>query len=323
VSAPGKDTCFAGRDESNPTSLTKNQMKNSSLKSFQFRMRPIAYIAALCLTGGNATAQTVSGKITVDGVVQGAPQTGSTVTDSIRQTDAVAFYTGDASTGVFNVRAAHSGTPGITKTELTYSNTVTNTLATAQNVSFSFFVYAGSINSLQGFATSGANFASVIDWSGAALWSTSLAITTGRFFPQDPPTATINNSASAADFVYSTSGSTSSVGSWGDYTKTLGLGILNPGESKTLTYSMSTTSYSEAPNYQGYGGAAGFAGDPISFDLSPLPAGVQTGVTLGAVTAVPEPSAYVMAVFGLAMIGVVTTRRRRHGIASALNTARS
>jgi hypothetical protein len=298
-------------------------MKKSSLQYFQFRMRPIAYIAALCLTGGSASAQTVSGKITVDGVVQGAPQTGSTVTDSIRQTDAVAFYTGDASTGVFNVRAAHSGAPGTTKTELTYTNTVTNTLATAQNVSFSFFVYAGAINSRDGFATSGASFSSAIDWSGQALWSTQLAITTGSFILRDPPTATINNSASAADFVYSTGGNGTYVGSWGDYTKTLGLGILNPGESKTLTYSMSTTSYSEAPNYRGYGGAAGFAGDPISFDLSPLPAGVQTGVTLGTVTAVPEPSAYAMAVLGLAMIGVVTNRRRKQGLTANSKSALS
>jgi hypothetical protein len=304
-------------------SLTKNQMKNSSLKSFQFRMQPIACIAALCFSGGNAAAQTVSGKITVDGAVQGVPQTGLSVTDSIRQTDAVGFYVGDASTGVFNVRAAHSGAPGTSKTELTYTNTITNTLSTAQNVSFSFFVYAGSINSRNGLATSGANFASAIDWSGQALWSTNLAITTGRFYVPDPPTATINNSASAADFVYSTSGSGTYVGSWGDYTKTLGLGILNPGESKTLTYSMSTTSYSEAGNYRGYGGAAGFAGDPLSFDLSPLPAGVQTGVTLGAVTAVPEPSAYAMAGFGFAIMGLVVKRRRKQGLTANPKSALS
>jgi PEP-CTERM motif len=294
-------------------------------------MRPIAYIAALCLTGGSAVAQTVSGKITVDGVVQGTPQTGLRVTDTINQRDAIGFYAGDASTGVFNVRAAHSGTPGITKTELTYTNTITNTLATAQSVSFSFYVYAGSINSRNGLATSGASFASAIDWSGQALWSTQLAITSGRFFsPTDPATRTINNSASAADFVYSTNTSSvglgSYVGSWGDYTKTLGLGILNPGESKTLTYSISTTSYAEVGNIRGYGGAAGFGGDPLSFDLSPLPAGVRTGVTLAAVTAVsavPEPSTYAMTGLGLALMGVVIHRRRKPGRTSNPNSNQS
>lgn len=288
-------------------------MNNSKIRSAEFVLRPLAAVVALALVSGGAAAQTVSGTITVNGAVQGTPQNGSVISDSIIQPAASASYIGDATSGVFGVSAGHSGIPGSTQSAVTYTRTITNSSAIAQSVSFSFFVFHGEISARAGLDTSGASFAAGIDWGGQSLWGTRLDLTNGRFYIPDVPTATVTNSVSAADFSYVTSQSSTDsfayLGSWGDYAKTLGLGILNPGESKTLTYTMSTLSYSGSNNYAGYGGSAGYGSDPLSFDMSPLPGGVAIGVSMAAAP-VPEPSTCAMLGLGLAALGFVNRRRR-------------
>ncbi len=282
-------------------------MKNSGQRSLEAAILPVATAVALALASGMASAQSVSGSIKINGVVQGAAQIGQTVSDSLSNTVATASYIGDTATGVFNVRASHSGEPGSVESTVIYSRTLTNTDSFAQSVSFSYFVYAGMVGASSGYnGTSKAIFSAGIDWGGTDVWSTKLELT-GVPYWQPAGSAVVTNSPSASDFVYATFVGQGAEGSWNDYSKTLGLGILAPGESRTLTYSMSTFSYSGPGNFAGYGGGLGFGGDPLSFNTSPLPQNILTGVTLTAAP-VPEPSTYAM--LGLGLVCLALARRR-------------
>lgn len=287
-------------------------MKNSGQRSLQAAILPVAAAVTLALASGVASAQSVSGAIKLDGVVQGTAQSGAAVSDSLRNASARASYIGDAATGIFNVQASHSGEPGSVESTVTYSRTLTNTNSIAQSVSFSYFVFAGMVGALSGYnGISTAIFSADIDWGGTAVWSTKLELT-GMPYWQSAGSAVVTNSPSASDFVYDTSVGHGAVGSWNDYSKTLGLGILSPGESRTLTYTMSTFSYSGPGNFLGYGGGLALGGDPLSFSTSPLPQDILTGVTLTAAP-VPEPSTYAMLGLGL---GCLALARRRPAMVS-------
>lgn len=275
------------------------------------RLAQMVAAVALACSSGLASAQQVSGTIKQDGVEQGTPQSGTSISDSIRTGAASASYIGDASTGVFNVRAAHSGAPGTAESSITFTQSLFNELDVAQDISFSFHVFAGEIGARSGRGISGASFAASIDWGGDSVWHTRLDIENGRFSVPSERKATIDNSPSAPDFVYSISGDSTYIGSWDAYSKTLGLGILNPGESKTLSYTMSTVAYAGPGNMAGYGGGSiGFGGDPLSFSRSPLPAGITTGMSSVAAP-VPEPSTYAMLGVGLATLALGARRRSR------------
>lgn len=283
-------------------------MKKSGQRSLAAAILPVTAAAALALASGISAAQSVSGSIKLDGVVQGTAQSGVAVSDSLSSSLATASYVADAATGVFNVRAGHSGNPGSVESTVIYARTLTNTDSFAQSVSFSYYVFAGEISARMGYVgTSGASFFAGIDWGGTDVWSTKLELIGAPQFDSTVGSAIVTNSPSASDFAYSTSVTKDAVGNWNDYSKTLGLGILAPGESRTLTYTMSTVSYSGEGNFAGYGGGLGFGGDPLSFNTSPLPKDIFTGVTLTAAP-VPEPSTYAMLGLGLACLALAKRR---------------
>lgn len=275
-------------------------------------LTPVALAAALAFAGSPALAQTVTGQIVHDGALV-SNQSGTAVTDSYDiPNTARASYVVDAATGVLNVAAAHGGDPGRIDSSVTYTHTLQNTTGVAQNVSFSFYVYAGAISARTGYASpSEAGYSADIAWGGSSVWHAGIDLTKGTTFDGGSESQVQNLSPSASDFAFTLSPGWEYSASWSSYSKTLGLGILNPGESRTLTYSMATYSSSGPGNFNPYGGAAGMGGDPLSFETSPLPSGVNTGVTFSPAAPVPEPETYAMMALGLGVLGAAARRRRK------------
>ena len=278
------------------------------------RLTPIALASLSALIGHAAHAQQVSGSITLEGITQS--KTGSPIADAVSGPQATASYIANAATGVLSVEAAHSGSPGRVESTVSFVQALTNNTALAQNVSFSFYVYSGAISARSGYDTSGAGFLADIAWGGSTVWHAGIDITNGLLWQTapNPRTASINLSPEASDFEFRTDGdfdySSTYTAVWDDYANTLGLGVLNPGESRTLTYSMTAYSYSGPDNFQGYGGASGFGGDPLSFDMAPVPSRPM-GLTFAPAAPVPEPESYAMLLLGLGVVGTMARRRAR------------
>lgn len=289
-------------------------MKSLSPSHLTHHLTPVAVATLLALAATAGQAQTVSGSIVHDGSTIES-ETGTSIDASVDNAIYRAGYIADVSTGALNVFAGHSGTPGRVTSTVTFEQTLTNNTGVAQNVSFSFFVYSGEITARNGVDTSGAGFLANIDWGGTTAWRAGVDITNGRFFvPSDVPTSSVDVTANAADFGFAFSGSSTYTAAWDDYSNTLGLGLLNPGESRTLTYTMTAYSFSGPSSFAGYGGAFGFGGDPLKFETTPVPSGTPVGFAFSPAAPVPEPSTYLMFLASLGVVGAgarLRSRRRR------------
>lgn len=323
-------------------------MKNIQLKIF-------ATFAGLLFLAGGVKAQTFTGSI-----VEQRP-TGTLVINSDGPGTVVlgagtmygwrgaSAFSGDAVTGSSSVSVVHFhenlanvAVPSTAVTNLTFKQSVTNTTNVAQNVSFDFFIpesYSLLFVSPYDYTNldAKATFSGLISWGGLDIWSvshTASAIGTTASGIDFESKLTTSNSASGfsvdvnlpADIppnsvVFDTIDIHSK-----PYTGLLNLGVLNPGETRDLLYSLEATAYYTAsgsilldadgnpafdPPAQYIWGYIGEGGvDPFGIELDPTTHGITfTPASVG--NTVPEPGA--LGLLGIATFGMWTARglRRR------------
>lgn len=206
---------------------------------------------------------------------------------------------------------------------IVYKALITNDAGVAQDVAFNFFLGRGRVGVDSNVASAtqngfgNASLASSIKWGGSTVWSVGLAVdkATGA-----AATHTLTTTPSAAGFTTSASGDSAY---YDAYTGNLGLGILAAGESKTLTYSILGSAYSDNSgddvSFYGYGGRA-VVGNSDPFDFvgsSPdEPSGFSVKIVSIPAQAVPEPGTWALMGAGLAGVwGASRMRRRRAGSA--------
>lgn len=246
-------------------------------------------------------------------------------------------FLGDASTGNSFARAVNSGEdkafvsdPATVSTLLTYSQMVTNTTGVAQNVTFDFLIPGSRVAiNLDGskFDTldAKASFDGVISWGGVNLWNVNYDLEAfGTLGAATHFSSNLVKSSSASGFATTifvppsaAPGAAISGAAYVDsltYNGLLNLGILNPGESRSLVYTLEAAAfyyYSNKTGFTNYGGVGAGMGDPFGIEFDPATSGI-TFSPAGVSNDVPEPG--VLALAGVAGLGLWTTRRRRRAL---------
>ncbi len=231
--------------------------------------------------------------------------------------------------GVMGVGNYGDGTSYSSQSELSWSDSYTNTSATAEDISFDFLIWGGSLNTW-GADTTGESAESSY-WidilvNGASLWSSSASLTSATTGTSLNETGT---SLGGTLSTYSDGG----YYSWADSTTTLDLGTLGAGETLTLEYIMggsasgvgtldtSTNCYWEYEGElllegqfieeEGYlcGGVSSnmSIGDPFGFSSAPSLSPTISGT---AVASVPEPETFLLLGAGVFAMSLVSRRRK-------------
>ncbi len=230
--------------------------------------------------------------------------------------------------GVMGVGNYGNGTSYSSQSELSWSDSYTNTSATAEDISFDFLIWGGAL-STWGVDTTGESAESSY-WidilvNGASLWSSSASLTSAT------TGTSLNETGTSLGGTFSTS-STGGSYYWDDSTTTLDLGTLGVGETLTLEYIMggnalgvgildtTTSCYGE---YEGEFLADGqfieeggyfcggvnssmSIGDPFGFSSAPL----SPTISGTAVASVPEPETFLLLGAGVFAMSLVSRRRK-------------
>ena len=217
-------------------------------KAFAGSPRPARIAAAVALVFGSVSAQadvtvnsivaTGSYKLGSDPVVNlvdsGPPKVNVDVVDfPYSGSNSAVVHSYGSNTGNFGSRSSGVGVYDVNGM-FSISQTITNTTAIAQNATFKFYITPGLINNEIGSALTGLNYVSSglsfdIKRNGSSIWGSS---------------ATLSSNASGT--TYSATGDTGLYSGSGTYYSVLGvnrsidLGVINAGDSITLSYEMSS-----------------------------------------------------------------------------------
>lgn len=274
-----------------------------------------------------ALAQAGSQPLSSGGPDNTAPDVSATTYSNDSAGDAYSRAFG-MTTGPYAVSSSGSG---VYDAQALFTRTwnITNDTATAQQYSFSFYVYGGYIYANNPGA-SGSGWSSYlldIALNGADLFTSGARINSDGSY-----TETGTRLTNVSSYVSTSSASYS----WSGTTLTLDLGVLDPGESQLLSYDMVSHSfgdygtvevcgYGNVPQLMmaavavddGYGGngeycytttgnSSSFAGDPSELSATPI---FSPTITARAINDVPEPGS--LALLGLGLTAAMALRPRR------------
>jgi len=209
------------------------------------------------------------------------------------------------SLGPWYTQTAWLSSPFIMQTEsnIVHKAVITNDTANMQNLNFNFLITAGTITSnseqIQGNNYVSAGYSATIAVDGINLWNSA-----GLAKHDENGKSVTLSGTSLGGTAYSDS----DWYSWDNYSDSLGLGFLSPGESLTIEYSLTTyvNEYFEDDGYSYTPYAT--IGDPFDFNSSPL-FGADKFVEAGTSTNVPEPVG--AALLGLGLAGLAFRRKSK------------
>lgn len=225
-----------------------------------------------------------------------------------------ASYVGDVAGTTMSATATTGGTTSGLST-IAYSTVVTNTGATASsfmmtvNISNSSLLAVDQISYGSGTQTATMSLGANVAVNGTSIWGSSASLVLTNDFadvysnpnPYSLTTSgaafagyTVQNIFAGAEVPYETV-------SFTPYSYMVPLGLLNPGQSENVTYTL-TASAQQTGGFEGYGGGISTVGDPFgvagspAFEVEPAP--------------VPLPAPLELMAAGLAMLATMSRRRK-------------
>lgn len=217
--------------------------------------------------------------------------------------------------GAFAVSNSATGLSASANSSVEFVRNIGNVTGSALHFTYSFYIYGGSLSTnllspLGVSETLGASYNAMVEYNGSTLWSSSASVATSVSGSTEVFSGTSLGADSVNDGNYS----------WSGQIITLDLGVLNPGEDRDITTTLSGSSFSNVGIFsycldastcfdlsKGY--ATTFYGDPSGAEGLPIE-GQAAVISSDPVDThdVPEPSTLLL--LGAASLAGAVARRR-------------